>query len=362
MQIPTILPGEDGFYSTHYVYRVFSTRIEAGVVELGPAALDALPYFVLLFRGEHLDFSRALLHRSLRLNEGHATPHLSSIFRKGIQRNTSGLRINGKRRSIRRQSAMARVLSDQNRKSSQASRTQEKLESSDNISRRGGKASTTFQVDTNPSWRLSRQYNLGAQGRGMKSIASSADTEAGKAAHMALKIAAISTVSSVDKSVAFPGGTKDDTQKPRVRVKVTLLCEKGVFLQMDDIYRLENTPGGQVAEPTFELAFKRWGQGIDCPKKECSGEMIGFEPQRCDRCDHVVPLTFRGNDELIQIQGSSSTSVGSGLTAMLDFEHVSSTEMFGEEDSFSMDVSFGIEGRYFNPRVLRCEHFIEPWR
>ncbi|CAM9431611.1 unnamed protein product, partial [Sphacelaria rigidula] len=50
-----------------------------------------------------------------------------------------------------------------------------------------------------------------------------------------------------------------------------------------------------------------------------------------------------------------------GLLAMLDYEHVASTDVLGSGDSLSMQATYGMEGKYFNPRVQRSEHFLEPW-
>ncbi|CAN0133392.1 unnamed protein product, partial [Ectocarpus fasciculatus] len=55
MHIDTVLPGDgDSTTTTSHVYRVLSTPIAAGSVELGPGLPGSLPYFVLLYGGNHL--------------------------------------------------------------------------------------------------------------------------------------------------------------------------------------------------------------------------------------------------------------------------------------------------------------------
>lgn len=191
-------------------------------------------------------------------------------------------------------------------------------------------------VSANPSWQLTPRYSLGGATRGVTSIATKADTNAKKAASTAMKIAAISSAGTAAASAASAGasGGVEVGKQPRVRLKVTLLCEHGIILQMDDLHRLKNTPTDAHAAPTFELAFK-------VPPQGCHGGLGGTEPRSLE---------------------SLPSSMDEALKATLDFEHVASAEILGVEDSMSMNASFGMEGRYFNPRVQQSEHFIEPWR
>ena len=190
-------------------------------------------------------------------------------------------------------------------------------------------------VNANPSWQLTPRYSLGGATRGVTSIASQADKHAKKAASTAMKIAAISSAGTAAASAASGGAGVEVAKQPRVRLKVTLLCEHGIFVQMDDLHRLENTPTDDDVSPTFELALKVPPQGGS------GGGGLDAEPQS---------------------PGSLPPSMEEALTATLDFEHVASAEILGVQDSMSMKAAFGVEGRYFNPRVQQSEHFIEPWR
>lgn len=190
-------------------------------------------------------------------------------------------------------------------------------------------------VNTNPSWQLTPRYSLGGATRGVTSIATTADTNAKKAASTAMKIAAISSAGTAAASAASGGGVAVAKQ-PRVRLKVTLLCEHGIFLQMDDLHRLKNTPTDAHVAPTFELAFKVPPQG--------GGGGGG------------------GHGAESRSPGSLPPSMDEALRATLDFEHVASAQILGYQDSMCMNAAFGMEGRYFNPGVQQSEHFIEPWR
>lgn len=195
-------------------------------------------------------------------------------------------------------------------------------------------------INANPSWLLTPRYSLGGATRGVTSIATKADTNAKKAASTAMKIAAISSAGTAAASAAGGGaGGVEVGKQPRVRLKVTLLCEHGIFVQMDDLHRLKNTPTDAHAAPTFELAFK-------VPPQSCDGG-VGLGS---------------GADAKPRSPGSLPSSMDEALRATLDFEHVASAEILGKEDSMSMNASFGMEGRYFNPGVQQSEHFIEPWR
>lgn len=188
-------------------------------------------------------------------------------------------------------------------------------------------------ANANPSWQLTPRFSLGGATQGVTSIATKADKNAKKAASSAMKIAAISSAGTAAAGAAGGGvGGVEVGKQPRVRLKATLLCEHGIFLQMDDLHRLRNMPPDAHVAPTFELALKVPPQSsVDGPG----------EPRS---------------------PGSLPSSIDEALQMTLDFEHVASAEILGEEDSMSMNASFGMEGRYFNPRVQQSEHFIEPWR
>lgn len=195
-------------------------------------------------------------------------------------------------------------------------------------------AAVAAAVNANPSWQLTPRYSLGGATRGVTSIAMKADKHAKKAASTAMKIAAISSAGTAAASAAGSGDGVEVAKQPRVRLKVTLLCEHGIFLQMDDLHRLENTPTNDDVSPTFELALR-------VPPHGDGGGSHDAEP--------LTP-------------GSLPPSMEEALMATLDFEHVASAEILGIQDSMSMKAAFGVEGRYFNPRVQQSEHFIEPWR
>lgn len=403
LQIETVLPGENGASPTYHVYRVFSTTVAAGPLRLGSAPPGSLPYFILLRGGNHVDRHPVRKHRHsgarrpLRsVSDDHAQRRWRSILRKNPTRLRSGGNTNTRSSASRRAASTHRL----------ALRKEDSVERSEAGMRRGSSSGdgggsdnvTAVSVDANPSWNLSPLYSLGVAGRSMTSISKTADIEAGKAASAALKIAAISSVGPGAAGGAIGGGVAaggaDVTKQPRLRFKVTLLCEHGIFLQMDDIHRLENTAADQTVEPTFELAFKLPGkcdgekaglrsgsdatargtvvvEDVGCPREGCGGELVGAGGQVCDRCGLPAPVLIEAGDDEGGGGGGGGggfgvsvrlPSVESGLTAMLDFEHVASAAMLGEEDSLSMTAAFGVEGRYFNPRVHHSEHFIEPWR
>lgn len=208
----------------------------------------------------------------------------------------------------------------------------------------------------------------------------------------------VSTLSSLFLALPSPRSTQ-----------VTILVEQGVFLQMEDIHRLENTGGDHTADPTFEIAFmlplpgqqgynaaggsivgpaKRSSSAsitaggssgsigsiadigvtfmeVGCKREGCTGKVVTEVGPRaddegchylCSRCALPAPVTKR--ESFVETVAEDK----SGLLAMFDFDHVSSTEVLGLEDSLSMHATFGMEGKYFNPRVQRSEHFLEPWR
>lgn len=264
--------------------------------------------------------------------------------------------------------------------------------------------SSLIDGDGELDWQLGPGYSLGESGRAMSSITTKTDEEAGNAARMALKVAALSSVSGS----AHRAGGAGSTMQPRLRYKVTMYVEHGVFLLMEDIHRLENTAGDHAADPTFELAFmiplpekgtkalvattagfgdSPWSSSIptgghaphdhvtksvvdpDCTRDGCGGGMVreagGDGPYVCSSC--CLPAPSIGQEVGAGGAATRDTTLAAdavvtGLVAMLDFEHMSSSDVLGEEDSLSMHAAFGIEGRYFNPRVQRSEHFLEPWR
>lgn len=184
-----------------------------------------------------------------------------------------------------------------------------------------------------------------------------------------------------------------------------------MFLQMEDIHRLQNTGSDHVADPTVELAFqlplpgqdgdptaglrkskkldpehkagpktgdKSGGTAgssgtcveADCPQEGCDGEVVtetkGPEADDdsgpayfCNKCNRAAPAAKKGERSSDAVRLAEDLP---GLLAMLDLEHVSSTPVLGSEGSLSMRAAFGVEGKYFNPRVQRSEHFLEPWR
>lgn len=186
-----------------------------------------------------------------------------------------------------------------------------------------------------------------------------------------------------------------------------MLVEQGVYLQMEDIHRLENMGVDHVADPTFEIAFMlplpgqggKEGESLDPTKKssitskiscgsiDSSGSnianvdraLVEVDGKREGCTGKVVTEVGPGADDdglryaynrcvlpapVNKQQSAGETAVRNkpGLLAMFDFEHVSSTDVLGLEDSLSMHATFGMEGKYFNPRVQRSEHFLEPWR
>lgn len=394
------------------MYRVYSTSVTAGRVKLGPAMEGSLPYFVLLHGGGSSSHAGSRKRRGSRMkrvsrsSSDQPAPQrrLRSYFRKETKRAVSGgARLSGgrstsgggglggsgisgsmdaKNSSINSIGSSADGEGSMRSPSSGALQThrEDSMDSSGVSQKRASIASDSggsggaksAPADPNPSWQLSPQFSLGGAGRGMTALAKSADNEAGQAANTALKIATISSVSGAAGDKAGGGQAdsgSDDSKQPRLRFKVALLCEHGIFVQMDDVHRLENSASEDQVASTFELALKLPAHGdnatktavedVTCPTEGCDGEMIGEPGARiCSRCGPAGTLSRADERE----GSSGARAVESGLSATLDFEHVASSEMLGLEDSLSMKAEFGIEGRYFNPRVKRSEHFIEPWR
>lgn len=326
---------------------------------LGSSLPGSLPYFVLLYGGNHLqrrtsrNRGRPSVQRPLRAaTEGGQRQRrlqIAAMFRKTASRaptlrrsalgGSGGSSINSVSSKSRGSSAGLVVSSAMQRGISGESVELAPVSAAPAPpapERRASVASATSSigavaaaVNANPSWQLTRQYSLGGATRGVTSIATKADKHAKKAASTAMKIAAISSAGTAAASAASGGAGVEVAKQPRVRLKVTLLCEHGIFVQMDDLHRLENTPTDDDVSPTFELALKVPPQGGGG-----GGGGHGEEPR----------------------------SMKEALTATLDFEHVASAEILGVQDSMSMKAAFGIEGKYFNPRVQQSEHFIEPWR
>lgn len=374
-QIETVLPGEGGGASASYhVYRVFSTPIAAGTVTLGSNLPGSLPYFVLLYGGNHFqrhtsrNRRRPSVQRPLRAvtdsGQRQRRRQFGSVFRKpakapALGSGGSAVGGSGGGSSINSLSSKSRESSGGVVVSSAVQRgvSGESIEliptaqaqAAAPPSRRASTASAADSVgavaatvNANPSWQLTPRYSLGGATRGVTSIATRADKHAKKAAGTAMKIAAISSAGTAAASAASggAGGGVEVAKQPRVRLKVTLLCEHGIFVQMDDLHRLENTPTDDEVSPTFELALKVPSQGGGCGGGGDDG-VHDAEPRS---------------------PGSLPPPMEEALTATLDFEHVASAEILGIQDSMSMKAAFGVEGRYFNPRVQQSEHFIEPWR
>lgn len=317
-------------------------RIPAGPVELGPATVGELPYIVLLYGGDlecnqlpwRQDGLRSTLRRSDRrfsrprslgrgLSHRDGWNHSSHYLQAGIE--GSGLR--------------RAVTAGADPGAGSAERKE--------IETYGGVGNFIVDGDGEISWQLKPRYSLGEAGRAMRSINTRADREAGKAASTVLKVAALSSVAG---DVEDGGGTKGTVQ-PRLRYAVHVSVQEGVFLQMEDVHRLENTSNDQRADPTLELAFMvhipRQGDGTSTAKTTS------------------VPAGIYSLDEAedrVEKKSSKDAGAVTGLIAMFDFEHVASCDLLGEQDSLSMHAAFGMEGKYFNPRVQRSEHFLEPWR
>ena len=372
-QIEAVLPGEDGAPKTQYVYRVFSVSIGPGFHRLGKMEVGTLPYFVLVSGGDRRIESHSL-GRPLRVISGQRpsrgssdTRPLRSIFRRQAKR------MSKVRRSV---SAAPTVRSS----ASLVTRKESSTESIEKMLQLGSQPRSTsvdssaVATDPYPSWHLNPRYGLSAASHGMTSIAKSANLAAGRAASTALKIATISSAAGGRNTGgglaggalgygSAAGGEPDATKQPRIRVRVTLLCEHGVLLRMDDLHRLKNTADNQDVEATLELAFRlpelRGGGACEIRGGSTLIDINGGTGNTVDRAPSA-----RVGDRLghVSMGFGKSPSVDSGLSLTLDFEHVASEEMLGKGDSLSMSAAFGMEGKYYNPRVHRSEYFIEPWR
>lgn len=383
MQIEATLPGEDGASSTRHVYRIFSAHVEAGPLLLGPVPDGSLPYLVLLYGGNlgkltsRKKHAHANVRRPLRaVSDGNNRRRFPSMLRRDaklILRGGGSTTISGTR------GTSAPVMAARREESTES----DAAGSTHGSTAGGGDAGSggvlvPVAIDSNPSWQLSPAYSLSAAGHGLATIAETADIAAGKAASTALRIAAISSAAggrntegaSFGLGRGSGGAVADAAKQPRIRFKVALLCEHGILLQMDDLHRLENTASDQRVDPTFELAFKVPEQANDArsSRSRSSGGADGVSIVEAvcpvDGCGPSPPISSEELDKENSGSGTSGTraSVDVGLMATLDFEHVASSEILGEDDSLKMEAAFGVEGRYFNPRVQRGEHFIEPWR
>lgn len=376
MQIETLLPAEGDPAAQHHVYRAFSVDVPAGPIKLGASLEGSLPYFVLLLGGGYPDglSVRKQQQTAGRMVRRSSVERARQRFRSRFAPDTKGLL---RRRSSNSSNSNSYI--SRSRSNKLAALREDSTES-------GGRAGSTHStlptvpggLDTNPSWNVHRQYCMGSMGGGLRSVANTADVEANKMANTALQLATFSTVGSAAYG-GGPNGCASLTKHPRIRFKVTLLCEHGVFLQLNSLQRLENTAIDGNEDPTIELEFKlprlgsdgggdaAGGDGAVAVSKTvclgCGGEVA--KGGLCDRCGRPPPLAIKegcSEPESDDCFEHSSAAVKSGLTAMLDFEHVASTDILGLEDSLSMKAEFGMEGRYFNPRVQGSEHFIEPWR
>lgn len=395
-QIETVLPAEDGTSVAYYVYRVFSVAISRGRHHLGDVWEGSLPYLILLCGGDHFDNRNSILRRQHRgssiqrsnlraiggAGNGVGERPLRSILRKRAKR------ILTTRRSATLSAAMRGTSANRRETSGESVEGgNERLVSTG----RGNSAesSSADALELTPVWHINPNYALSTAGHGMNTIAESADVAATRAASTAQRIAAISTAAGgrntgnmLAGGIGYGGGEgtcgPDVTKQPRIRVKVTLLCEHGVLFRLDDLHRLRNIDSDQEVDATLELALKlpgkggkygnasvegRAGEGIGMlltPGKGAnrrSKERFGSNVSDAVLGD-VVPQSAEGDVG----GGLSCPSVDSGLSVTFDVEHISSEEILGTEDSLSMKAAFGIEGRYYNPRVHRSEHFIEPWR
>lgn len=380
--------------------------VPTGTVRLGPVPEGTLPYFVLLQSGDHpeghgtrkpLRHTSAPRYPSRASSNDSAKRRLRSLLRKHPIHAFSVAHPGRGVATPPPSASTSRDTSGESAVPGQSAATD------------SGSGATGLVNNGEPSWQLSPKHSLGEAGRAMTSITTTADSEAGKAANTALKVAALSSVGAAAAgggggagsgfgAGGAGGGEGDDgtteTKHPRLRFKITLLCEQGIFLQMEDIHRLESTAHGDKVDPTFEIALALPGQGgqgacatgspggsddtvaavdVGCPRDECEGEVDG-DTGVCESCGLPAPLKASSEDEDEGDEGGErgkdegSGSVGgspwenTGLQATLDFEHVASKDILGTEDSLSMTAAFGVEGRYFNPRVQKSEHFIEPWR
>ena len=375
MQIETILPGEGDPASQHHVYRAFSVDVLAGPVELGAGVVGSLPYFVLLLGGGHPDGLSFRKHQQLA-GRGIARRSSGDRVRRRLRRRFTVEPKNALRRhsitnsNVRRSSSSNSYTGRSRAPPTGASRKEDSAEGVGTTGSVDLNAAALVALDTNPSWNVSRQYCMGSMGGGLRSVAKTADAEASKMANTALQLATFSTVGSAAGGGA--NGGAGEAKHPRIRFRVTLLCEHGVFLQLDQLQRLENTAIDGNEAPTIELEFKlprpsdaEGGDGgvvvVRTNCRGCAGEVV--RGGLCDRCGRPAPLAIKGSvSEPGVCDEQSSPAVKSGLTAMLDFEHVASTDILGLEDSLSVKAEFGMEGRYFNPRAQGSEHFIEPWR
>lgn len=378
MQIETILPGEGDPASQHHVYRAFSVDVLAGPVELGAGVVGSLPYFVLLLGGGHPD---GLAFRKQQQSAGRGLARRFSGDRvrrrlrrrfttdpKSVLRRHSSTPSSNVRRSSSNNSYTARSRAPP----TGASRREDSAEGVGTAGSADPNAAVLVTLDTNPSWNVNRQYCMGSMGGGLRSVAKTADAEASRMANTALQLATFSAVGGAAGGGGGANGGAGVAKHPRIRFKVTLLCEHGVFLQLNQLQRLENTAIDGNEAPTIELEFKlprpsdaEGGDGgVVAVKTDCLGSAGEVDRGGLgDRCGRPASLAIKGSgsgpggcDE------QNSLAVKSGLTAMLDFEHVASTDILGLEDSLSVKAEFGMEGRYFNPRVQGSEHFIEPWR
>lgn len=368
-QIETILPAEGDPAAQHHVYRAFSVDVRAGLVELGAGVVGSFPYFILLLGGGH---PNGLSFRKQQQLAG-----------RGVTRRSSGDRVRRRWRSlftpdpnnpVRRSSS--NTISILRRGSSTtsnsyisrsrvlpagaiAARREHSADGVGSTSSMDLNTTAFVALDTNPSWNVSRQYCMGSMGGGLRSVVKTADVEATKMANTVLQLATFSTVGTAAGGGGGANGGAGVVKHPRIRFKMTLLCEHGVFLQLNDLQRLENTAIDGNEAPTIELEFKLPRPG---DAEGGDGRRVVVEGSLCDRYGRPTPLPIKGDSSGPGGCDEQSSAVKSGLTAMLDFEHVASTDILGLEDSLSMKAEFGMEGRYFNPRVQGSEHFIEPWR
>lgn len=114
---------------------------------------------------------------------------------------------------------------------------------------------------------------------------------------------------------------------------------------------------------------------VDCAREDCKGKVVTEEGPgadddglhyACNVCALPAPVKKKhasdGEATAGVVEVAETLQEKPGLLAMLDYEHVASTDVLGSGDSLSMQATYGMEGKYFNPRVQRSEHFLEPWR
>lgn len=193
VQIETILPGESSAGSTLHVYRVYSTRVPAGPIRLGPSQQGELPYIVLL-KGR--DPQRRTSSPPQRFSGRHRSGIRGGLRGRLVRSNR---RVHGPTRAGAGSSSVGGGLA---------------------LVAAGG---DELDADGELSWLIEPRYPLGEARRGLVSIAKEVDKQAGNAARAALKVAALSTLSGrAEDKAGLQGGGADGTKQPRLRYTVSV--------------------------------------------------------------------------------------------------------------------------------------------